>query len=92
MTFTLISHSLSLKRHRAVLTRSWLVAFESSSGKGLETPKATQLAKMARRIKTKKVNKDEPCENSGIQIASMKLVTEIAFPTYNTIHPSRPIL
>jgi len=51
MTFTLISHSLSLKRHRAVLTRSWLVAFESSSGKGLETPKATQLAKMARRIK-----------------------------------------
>lgn len=28
-----------------------MVAFESSSGKGLETPRATQLAKMARRIK-----------------------------------------
>lgn len=28
-----------------------MVAFESSSGKGLDTPRATQLAKMAKRIK-----------------------------------------
>lgn len=31
-----------------------MVAFESSSGKGLETPKATQFAKMARRMKISK--------------------------------------
>lgn len=33
------------------LTRSWLVELESSSGNGLETPSATQLAKMANRMK-----------------------------------------
>ena len=33
------------------LTRSWLVELESSSGNGLETPRATQLAKMANRMK-----------------------------------------
>lgn len=34
-----------------VLTRSWFVELESSSGNGFETPRATQLAKMANRIK-----------------------------------------
>lgn len=34
-----------------LFTRSWLVELESSSGKGLETPRATQLAKMANRMK-----------------------------------------
>lgn len=33
------------------LTRSWLVELESSSGNGLETPRATQFAKMANRMK-----------------------------------------
>lgn len=37
-----------------VLTRSWLVELESSSGKGLDTPSATQLAKMAKRMKISK--------------------------------------
>lgn len=39
---------------RQNLTRSWLVELESSSGKGLETPRATQLAKMAKRMKISK--------------------------------------
>lgn len=38
----------------ADFTRSWLVELESSSGKGLETPSATQLAKMAKRMKISK--------------------------------------
>lgn len=36
------------------LTSLWLVALESSSGYGLVTPMATQLAKMARRMKISK--------------------------------------
>ena len=37
--------------HLKVLTRSWFVELESSSGKGIYTAKAIQLAKIAINIK-----------------------------------------
>lgn len=36
------------------LTKLWLAVLESSSGKGMYTPRATQLAKMVRRMRMSK--------------------------------------
>lgn len=44
----------SLAGHGVGLTKLWLAVLESSSGKGMYTPRATQLAKMVKRMRISK--------------------------------------
>lgn len=51
MAVVKLEHAKRSKGLNCLLTRSWLVELESSSGKGMYTAKAMQLAKIAIKIK-----------------------------------------